>query len=208
VAETGSLVSEPSWADLTLIGSLSPPVETLALIPLEDTPTVVTPDEVPLHDEAPSESPPRSPLDETPAEAVEASEEPVQVADAPEESVAVDDTSTAAVIELALEEASVATTSEPSTETTEILPVPEEREAEPSSENEDPIPSSSEEEPKGPETHEESEVVAPLEGTLELDAPPPAEPIPPESESDITDEAGGHDGDELRASGEEEAMVT
>lgn len=186
-------------SDMTLTGSLSPPVETLPLISLEDTPAVATSDEVALHD-APLEPPPRGPLDETPVEVVEASaEEPAQVTNAPGESV--DETSSAPIVEPAPEETS-ATTSEALAETTEILLVPEERGAEPSSENDDPIPLLSEEEPKGPEA-EGSEVAAQPEGILELHEPPPSEPIPPESESDITDEVGA---DEQRIGGDEEAV--
>lgn len=223
VAQSQSLASEQPWpdlqtrtedlddedigdarSDLTLTGSLSPPVEALSLISLEDSAGVATPNEVALDDE-PSEPSPPAPLSDT--SAIETSaEEPVQVVNTPEECAPADETSTSEVVESSPEEVD-ATSSEALTESTQTLPEPEESVAESVSENDDPIPLSSEEEPKGPESHVESVLPPPPEPSLELNEPPPSEPIPPESESDITDEVGGHDGDEVRESGEEEAVV-
>ncbi|KAH0834777.1 Mob1/phocein [Lanmaoa asiatica] len=201
VAETRSLVSGESWPDLqattedlddeytgdarsesTLAGPLSPPVEELSLISLEDTSGVT---EVSL-DDASAEPSPQEPPD---APVIESGpEEPIHV------------------VEYASEEADVVA-SEVLTESTRIVPELEKNVAESVSENDDPIPSSSDTESKGTEPYAESELPPDPEPPLELNEPPPSEPIPPESESDITDEVGGLDGDEARGGGEEEAVV-
>jgi hypothetical protein len=222
MAETQPLVSEQSWhdlhtktedlddedigdarSDLTLAGHLSPPVEELSLISLEDTPSV--PDAAPV---LPLESSPQEPPSDAPA--IESSpEEPIQVTDAPEEDAPADEPSTSEVVESASEEAHGAS-SEALTESTQTLPGPEENVAELAesvSDNVDPTPLSSEEEPKDTEPLAESEVPPSPEPVLELNEPPPSEPIPPESESDITDEVGVLDGDEVREGGEEEEEV-
>lgn len=223
VVETRSLVSGQSWPDLqtrtedlddedigdarsesTLAGPLSPPVEELSLISLEDTSSVATPNEAPL-DDTPSEPSPQGPPPDAPA--IESGpEEPIQVIDVPEENTPEENTPE----ENAPEEnapADESSTSTESTESTQIPPELEESVAESVSENDDSIPSVSDEELKGVEPHAEPELPTSPEPVLELNEPPPSEPIPPESESDITDEVGGLDGDEVREGGEEEAVV-
>lgn len=219
VAESRSLVSGQSWPDLqtgtedlddedigdahsesTVAGPLSPPVEELPLISLEDTSSVATSNEATL-DDAPSESLPQGPSSDAPP--IESGpEEPIQVIDAPEENAPADEFSTSEVVEYASEEAD-ASVSEVLTEPTQILPALEESVAESVGENDDPIPSSTNEQPEGTELHAELELPTSSMRLLELIEPPPSEPIPPESESDITDEVGGLGGDEVRVGGEE-----
>lgn len=209
VVETQSLVSVQSWPDLqtrtedlddedigdarsesTFAGPLSPPVEELSLISLEDTSGVATQNEAAL-DDTPSESLPQGPPSDAPA-IDPGPEEPIQVIDAPEEN--------------APEEHAPVDESSTSTESTQILPGLEESVAESVSENDDPILSFSDKAPTDAEPHAEPELPTSPEPLLELNEPPPSEPIPPESESDITDEVGGPDGDEVREGGEEEAV--
>ena len=222
MVETQSLVPAQSWpdlharaedlddeeigdarSDLTLAGHLSPPVEELSLISLEDTPSVPAPNEgVPA---LPSEPSPEGPPCDPPA--IESSpEEPIQVADAPEEDAPVDEPSPSEVVEPASGEENAAS-SEALTESTQILPGPEESIVESVCENVDPAPLANDEEPKDTEPYAESEMPLPPEPVLELNEPPPSEPIPPESESDITDEVGVLDGDEVREGGEEEVAA-
>lgn len=223
VAETQSLVPEPSWpdlqtstedsddedigdarSDLTLAGPLSPPVEELSLISLEDTPSVVAPPES-AAPQSPSEPSQQGLPSDAPAIEL-GSGESDQSVNLAEESAPTDEPSISEVVESVSEEVDAAA-SEALPETTQILPEPEESVAEPISENDDPTPLSSDEEPQGTEPLAESELPPPPQPLLELSEPPPSEPIPPESESDITDEVGGLDGDEVKEGGEEEAVV-
>lgn len=204
VADIRSLISGQSWPDLetraedlddedigdarsqsTPAGPLSPPVEELSLISLEDSSNVPTPNETTL-DDAPPEPMPQGPLSDAPA-IDSGPEEPIQVIDRPEENAPIEESSAL-------------------TESTEGLPGLEGSVAVSVGENDDPIPSTSDEE-RNVEPHAEPELPPTPEPLLELNEPPPSEPIPPESESDITDEAGGLDGDEVRVGGEEEAPV-
>ncbi|KAG8216405.1 Mob1/phocein [Butyriboletus roseoflavus] len=209
VTESRSLVSGESWPDLetrtedlddedigdahsesTLAGPLSPPVEELSLISLEDTSSVATPSEATL-DDAPSESSPQGPPIESSVE------EPIQVIDAP-----ADEFTPSEAVEYTSEEAD-ATASEVLTESAQIPPELEESVAESVSENDDPIPSSTKQQSEGAETHTDFELPSSSMPLLELNEPPPSEPIPPECESDITDEVGGLDGNEVGVGGEE-----
>jgi len=223
VAETQSLVPEPSWpdlqtstedsddedigdarSDLTLAGPLSPPVEELSLISLEDTPSEVAPPDL-----AAPQSPSEPSQQELPSDApaIESGpEESDQVVNSAEENAPTDEPSISEVVESVSEEVDAAAP-EALPETTQILPEPEASVAEFISENVDPTPLSSDEEPQGTEPPAESELPPPPQPLLELNEPPPSEPIPPESESDITDEVGGLDGDEVKEGGEEEAVV-
>ena len=224
-AETQSLLPEPSWpelqtstedsddedigdarSDLTLAAPLSPPVEELSLISLEDTPSVASPDEA--APQSPSEPSQQRPPSDAPA--IESGpEESNEVVNVPEENPPTDEPSISEVVESASEEVDAAA-SEALTESTQILPGPEESVTESITEDVDPTPLSSDEEPQGTEPPVESELPPPPQSLLELNEPPPSEPIPPESESDITDEVGGLDGldgDEVREDGEEEAVV-
>lgn len=221
IAETQSLVPEPSWpdlqsgtedsddedindarSDLTLAGPLSPPVEELSLISLEDTSSVATLNEAVLA--LPSRPSQEGPPPDAPA--IESGpEEPIQVVNVPDENASTDEPSISEVVEFPLEEAGAA--SEALTESTQILPGPEESIPESVSEIVEPIPLSSDEEPKDTGPPAESELPLPPEPLLELNEPPPSEPIPPESESDITDEVGGLVGNEVRVDGEEEEAV-
>jgi hypothetical protein len=222
VAETQSLLPEPSWpdlqtstedsddedigdtrSDLTLAAPLSPPVDELPLISLEDTPSVAPPDEA--APQSPSEPSQQGPPSDAPA--IESGpEESNQVVNPPEENAPTDEPSISEVVESASEEVDAAA-SEALTESTQIPPGPEESVAESITENVDPIPLSNDEEPEGTAPPAESEVSPPPQPLLELNEPPPSEPIPPESESDITDEVGGLDGDEVQEGGEEEEAV-
>ena len=215
ITETGSLPSGHPWPDpetrtedlddedigdarseLTLAGSLSPPVEELALISLEDTSSVPAPSEAPPVEPLPQESLSDDPANES------SPEKPIQVIDGPGDNASTDGPSTSEVVDPPSEEVN-AVASEALTESTQILPNLEEGTAEPVGE---PVALSSDEEPEDAETPAESELAPPPQPLLDLNEPPPSEPIPPESESDITDEVGGIDGNEVREDGEAEAV--
>lgn len=209
VTEAQSLVSDHSWPDLrartedlddedigdarseiTLTAPLSPPVEALSLISLEDTADVAT--------DTPSEPlqlHPDTPVIETSAE------QPVQAVDVDEDSAPA-----TGVVESTPEVD--ATSSEVLTESARTLPEPELSMVESADENDGSSPLSSEEGPKEAEPGAETDSPPPPFRSLELNEPPSSEPIPPENESDITDEVGGHDGDEVKESGEEAAVAS
>lgn len=226
VIEAQPLIPEQPWSDfetrtedlddedigdarseLTISGHLSPPVEALSLISLEDAPSAPEPSEAapPL----PSESLPQGPPSDGPSIQTNV-EEAIPVADASVDHALAENPSTSEVVESLSEEANAAV-SEASTETIHVLPAPTESIVKATSEHVDPTPSSSKEETKAIEVHAECELPLPPspppEAVFELNEPPPSEPIPPESESDITDEVGELVGDEVRQGEEEEAVV-
>ncbi|KAG9311782.1 Mob1/phocein [Chiua virens] len=185
LTETQSLVSEQPWPDLQtrtddlddedigdarseteFVAPLSPPVEAMSLISLEDLP-VVAPSTTSALDDTRSD-----PLGQDSPPAIE---EPIPVSPVPEENPPIEQPSKPEEVDVG--------SSEESPESTQVSPAPEQEVAE--------------------EPDAEPELPSVPEHPLELNEPPPSEPIPPESESDITDEVGGPDGDEVKEGGEE-----
>jgi len=184
-------------SDLTIPAPLSPPVEALSLISLEDNSGVTTSSDTGA-DDAPSYS---LPQDDIPAfESVP--EPPDQIEIPSEEPALVDEPPISQVAEFPSEEAP-SVPLEPSTESTEILPAEEENVEVSNHEDDEHVPHNNQEPESTEESQAASELPAPApplepEPILELNEPPPSEPVAPESESDITDEAAdGLSGNEV-----------
>ncbi|KIJ05328.1 hypothetical protein PAXINDRAFT_103817 [Paxillus involutus ATCC 200175] len=192
----------------TAAGPVSPPVAELLLIPLEEPSDATLPSE-PAVSNATEElihlpqdpAPEASTVHEaTPEELGEpAPAEPIESQPAEEPCVS---TSTSDAAEVATQEEENADVSEPSPELSENPPPKQdEAPAGSSTEEDSSAPSSTDEDTEDAEQRREPEAPLPNEYLLDLSEPPPSEPIPPESESDITDEVNELDVDEVRESG-------
>ncbi|KIJ63119.1 hypothetical protein HYDPIDRAFT_113683 [Hydnomerulius pinastri MD-312] len=199
-------------------GSLSPPVEELPLISLEET---TASSDLPVPD-APSEpesinvsqeaaeevpAPPETSADqEVEAEHPAPAEPFVAESPAPEATEEPSETPSLADVDESPQEPEENEASdlseEPLAEAPSQLEVSsEEPSAVEAAETTPSSPPQDEPEAKTAEPETQLPTPAPEEYLLDLSEPPPSEPVPPESESDITDEAHGLDGDEVTESG-------
>ncbi|KAF9226287.1 Mob1/phocein [Gyrodon lividus] len=190
----------------TSTGSLSPPVEELPLILLEETSNDVVATKPAISDGI-SELVhlPQDPVPETPTVHETVAEEPAPVEPTTVGSQPTEEPS----VSISISDAGEVTPEEEQTGASDPLPElsenpppnPEEVSVESSSEEGNSMPSSPNGGPQEAELRGEPELSPRNELLLDLNEPPPSEPIPPESESDITDEVNGLDGDEVREGG-------